>query len=102
LRIRGKFNNFTIILVPAPVEEKDELVKGFFYDKHNQIHQRIPAHDMKVIVVDFNTKVGREVFKPVIGKWSMHDTLNENGIGAIDFTTNNNNMIIKSAYFLHC
>ena len=25
LRIRGKFNNFTIILVHAPAEDKDEL-----------------------------------------------------------------------------
>jgi hypothetical protein len=48
---------------------------------------------MTVIVGDFNTKIGREVFKPVIGKWSMHET-NENGIRAMDFTTNNN-MIIK-------
>jgi len=28
LRIRGKFNNFTVISVHVPAEEKDELVKG--------------------------------------------------------------------------
>jgi hypothetical protein len=32
---------------------------------------------MTVIVGDFNTKIGREVFKPIAGKWSMHETLNE-------------------------
>jgi hypothetical protein len=50
-----------------------------------------------VIVGDFNTNIGREVVKPVIGKWSMHET-NENGIRVIDFTTNNN-MIIKVHIF---
>jgi endonuclease/exonuclease/phosphatase family metal-dependent hydrolase len=95
LRIRGKFNNFTIISVHTPVAEK-----GSFNDERNQIYQRIPAHDTTVIVGDFNTKIGREVFKPVTGKWSMRETLNENGIRAMDFATNNN-MIIRSTYFLH-
>ena len=30
LRIRGKFNNVTIISVPAHMEEKDELVRTAF------------------------------------------------------------------------
>jgi len=94
LRIRGKFNNFTIFSVHAPAGGKDELV----YDKHNQIYQRIPAHDTTVIVGDFNTKIGREVFKPVTGQCSMHETLNEIGIGEIDFITYNN-MIIKVHIF---
>jgi len=68
LRIRGKFNNFTIILVHEPAEEKNELVKGSFYDKCNPVYQRIPAHDTTVVVGNFNTKIGREVFKPVTGK----------------------------------
>jgi hypothetical protein len=96
LRIRGKFNNFTIISVHAPAEEKDLLVKGLFYDKCNQIYQRIPACET-VTVGDFNTKIAREVFKPLRGKWSMHE-INENGIRAMDFTTNNN-MIIKEHIF---
>jgi len=68
MRIRGTFNNFTIILVHAPAEEKNELVKGSFYDKHNQMYHKIPAHDTTVVVGNFNTKIGREVFKPVTGK----------------------------------
>jgi len=49
-------------------------------------------------VGDFNTKVGREVFKPIIGKWSIHETLNENRIRAMDLTANNS-VIIKVRIF---
>jgi hypothetical protein len=91
LRMRGKFSNFTVILVHAPNREKNKLVEDSLYDKLNQIYQRIPAHDTKIIVGNFNTKIGREgIFKPVIGSWSLHETSNENGIRAIDFATNNN------------
>jgi hypothetical protein len=83
-------------LFHAPAEEKDELAEGSFYDKHNQIYQRIPAHDTTVIVGDFNTKIGREVFKPVAGRWSMHETLNESEIRAIILLYDN-----KSTYIIH-
>jgi len=99
--MRGKFNNFTIILVCAPTEERDKLVKDFFYDKLNQIYQRIPAHDTEIIVGDFNAKSGREeVFKLDIGKCSLHATSNENVNSAIDFAPDDV-MIIKGTYFPH-
>jgi len=63
------------------MEEKEELFKDCFYNKLNQIHQRIPAHDTKIIVGDFKSKIGREeVFRPVIGNCCLHETSNENGI----------------------
>jgi hypothetical protein len=80
LRMRGKFNNFTVILVHAPNREKNKLVKDSLYDKLNQIYQRIPEHDTKIIVGNFNTKIEREgVLKTVIGRWSLHETSNEGG-----------------------
>jgi hypothetical protein len=77
LRVRGKFNNFTIILVHVSTEENDDLIKDSFLDKLNQIYQRIPAHDIKIIVGDFNAKIRREeVFNLIIVKWSLHETSN--------------------------
>jgi hypothetical protein len=68
LRLRGKFNNFAVILVHAPNKEKDNLVNDPLYNKLNKLYQRIPAHDTNIIVGNFNTKIGREaIFKPVIG-----------------------------------
>ena len=96
-RMTRKFNYFKIISVRAPTEEKDGIVKDPFHDKFNQIHQRIPVHDTKIIVGDCNAKAGEEIFKPVIGNWSLQETSNKNGIRAIDFANNNN--MIKSTYF---
>jgi len=93
--VRGKLNNFTIIFVRAPTEERDKLVKDSFYDKLNQIYQRIPAHDTEIIVGDFNAKSAREeVFKLDIGKCSLHATSKENVNSAIDFAPDDV-MIIK-------
>jgi major membrane immunogen (membrane-anchored lipoprotein) len=59
LRMREKFNNFIIISVHTLTEGKYELIKESFYDKFNQIYQRIPAHDAKIVVGDFNSRIGR-------------------------------------------
>ena len=69
-----KINNFTIISHTRNTEEKDELVKDSFYDRLNHLYQRIPAYDKKITVGDFNTKIGKDVYKPVTGKWSPHET----------------------------
>ena len=76
--MRRKFNNFIIILVHAATEETDEPVKDSIFDKLNQLYQRIPARDTKIIMGEFNAKIEREVFKPVIGIWSLCETSNEN------------------------
>jgi hypothetical protein len=68
---------------------KDKPVKESFYNKLDQLYQRIPTHDTKIIVGDCNAETGRlEVFKSVIGNWSQHETSYKNGIKATDCATN--------------
>jgi hypothetical protein len=50
---------------------------------------------------DVNAKVGREtVHQPMIGKHSLHDSTNENGLRLVDFAAGRQ-MAIKSTYFMH-
>jgi hypothetical protein len=50
---------------------------------------------------DANTKVGREtVHQPTIGKHSLHERTNENGLRLVDFAAGRQ-MVIKSTYFMH-
>jgi exonuclease III len=101
LRVRGKFNNTTRICAHTPTEEKDNESKETFYEKLDQICHKAPAHDAKIIIGDLNAKIGQEeIFRLTIGKWSLHDISNDNGLRTIDFATSNNT-IIRSTYFRH-
>jgi hypothetical protein len=43
---------------------------------------------MKILLGDFNVKVGREdIFKPIIGNESLHEASNDNGVRVINFAT---------------
>jgi len=56
---------------------------------------------MKILLGDFNAKVGRENnFKPTIGQKSLHQNNNDNGVRLVNFTTSEN-MVVKSTMFLH-
>jgi hypothetical protein len=54
-----------------------------------------------LLMADANAKVGREtVHQPTIGKHSLHESTNENGLRLVDFAAGRQ-MAIKSSYFMH-
>jgi hypothetical protein len=43
-----------------------------------------PMYPMKILLGDFNAKVGREdIFKPTIGNESLHEISNDNGVRVV-------------------
>jgi hypothetical protein len=57
---------------------------------------------MKNMLGDFNAKVGREeIFKPIIGNESLHETNNHNGVRVVNSATLKN-LIVKSTTFPQC
>jgi hypothetical protein len=47
-----------------------------------------PKHHMKILLGDFNAKLGREdIFKPTIGNESLHQFSNNNGVRIVNFAT---------------
>jgi hypothetical protein len=43
---------------------------------------------MKILLGDFNVKVGREdILKPIIGDKSLHEASNDNGVREVNFAT---------------
>jgi exonuclease III len=80
LRIKGKFRNISIITIHAPTEEKEIETKGEFYEKLEEVYDRIPKYDTIIIMGDVNAKVGtKDVDTKVTGKYSLHTESNENG-----------------------
>lgn len=102
IRIKAKFFNITIICAHAPTNKKDDATKDDFYERLEEVYDRCPGHDIKIVLGDFNAKIGREnVFSPTVGRFSIHeDTTTDNAIRLIDFAAARN-MVISSTRFQH-
>jgi predicted lipase len=56
---------------------------------------------MKILLGYFNAKVGREnILKPTVGKESLRQDSNDNGVRIVNFATLKN-LLVKSTLFLH-
>lgn len=59
----------------------------------------IPNHCVKIVMGDFNAKVGREeMYQPTIGRESLHHKSNDNGTRLIYFYMTNG-LMLSSTYF---
>jgi len=75
-------------------EEKDK-----FYDDLQKVYDRVPKHDIVMILGDLNAKIGKEkAYERVTGKYTLHDASNENGEMVCNFATENN-MTVMSTQF---
>jgi len=66
--------------------KKTEDIKEEFYSLLEQNITQIARLNIKIILGDFNAKVGKEgMYKPTIGNESLHNETNNNGIKMIQF-----------------
>jgi hypothetical protein len=69
--------------VQAQCEDKGNDIKDSFYEEVGRVFDQFPRYDMKILLGDFNTKVGMEdIFKPTIGNESSHEISNDNGVSS--------------------
>ena len=79
--MRGRWCNIIFVNVHAPSEEKSDESKDSFYEELEQVFDHFPKYHMKILLGDFNAKVGREnIFNPTIGNDSLHQDSNDNGV----------------------
>ena len=65
IRIKAKYFYITL----TPTEDKDDTTKDAFHDKLDVLYNRCLRSDIKILVGDFNAKVGIEgIFGPTVGK----------------------------------
>jgi hypothetical protein len=84
--------------VHALTEDKDYVIKDSFHEELEEVFDQFPRYHMKMLLGDFNAKVGREdIFKPIIGNESLHEASNDNGIRVVNFATSKN-LIVKSQH----
>lgn len=101
LRVKGKFCNITFVNVYAPTEDAEERTVDEFYEDLERAADRIPRHDMKVILGDFNAKIGKEdQYRMVAGKCGLHEQTSINGERVCLFAETQR-LIISSTCFPH-
>ena len=72
-----------------------------FYNTLENAYDSLPNNDIKLVLVDFNAKIGQEqMFIGTIDKYSMHRETSDNGLRLIDFATSKG-LIISSTCFMH-
>jgi hypothetical protein len=96
ITLKGRWCDI-VLNVRAPTEDKDDDTKDSFYEELEQVFDRFPRYHMKILLGDFNAKVGRgDIFKPVIGNESLHEASNDNGVRVVNFATSKN--LVKSTF----
>jgi len=81
------------------METADCELKVLFYDDLDRVLDNIPRESIKIVVGDFNAQVGREnIFKPIVGKESLHQESNNNGMRLISLCTDKG-LVISSTQF---
>ena len=82
------------------VRKKSEELKDSFYEELEEVFDHFPKYNMKILLGDFNAKVGTEdIFKPIIGQESLHQDNNDNGVRIVNFTTSKN-LVVRAMMFL--
>ena len=58
--LRGRWCNVVVLNVRAPIEEKSDKSKDSFYEELKQFFDHFCKYHMKIMLGDFNAKVGGE------------------------------------------
>jgi Reverse transcriptase (RNA-dependent DNA polymerase) len=99
VKLGDKHKKISIVNIHAPTEEKEDEIKDEFYEQLEEIFDRIPNNNIKLIMGDANAKVGNEeIFKSITGGESKHDRSNDNGIRLINMAIEKQ-MRIMSTHF---
>jgi hypothetical protein len=85
----------------APCEDTSDNIKDSFYEELGRAFDQFPRYDMKILLGDFNAKVGREdIVKTTIGNESSHEISIDNGVRVVNVATSKN-LVVKSTMFPH-
>jgi hypothetical protein len=77
--LRGRWCHIIVLNVHAPTEDKTDDVKDSFYEKLERVLDKFLKYHMKILLGNFNAKVGREeIFKPTIGNKSLNINMASN------------------------
>ena len=96
VKIRGQPLNVNIIQVYAPTQDHADEEVEVFYEKIENVIQRIESGEVTCIRSDFNAKVGTKL-EIAVGKYGLGDR-NERGERLVEFCQQHN-LVITNTWF---
>ena len=85
----------------APSEDKSDDSEYRFCEELGQVFDHFPRYHMKILLGDFNAKVGREnIFNPTIGNERIHQDRNDNGARIVNIGMYKT-LFVQSTMFPH-
>jgi hypothetical protein len=102
ITLKSHWCNIIVLNVHAQTEDKDDDTKHSFCKELEQVFDQFRRYCMKILLWDFNAKVGREdIFKLITGNGTLHEVSNDNEVRVVNFATLKI-LIVKSTTFRHC
>ena len=99
IRIKGKYNNMSLVNMYAPTEDKEDPEKENFYEELQLVIDQIPKSDTILVLGDANAKLRKEdIYKEVIGKHTLHELSNRNGEMLLEFAIGNNLTVMSTQF----
>lgn len=98
LRIRAKPLNITLIQVYAPTSDYDDDVVEDFYQDLQKIVNESPKKDIKIILLDWNAKIGKDSYNDWIKEQgtNCNEHTNERGLRLLEFVSYNNMVVANT------
>ena len=92
----------TMVVCYAPTEVSNADSKDLFYQSLDATLQKTHKHDIRLIVGDFNARVGndRQGYESILGPHAVAETANDNGQRLLDLCVSNN-LVIGGSLFPH-
>lgn len=100
LLVKNRFFNLSIN-AHAPIEDKDEGIKDYFYETIERVYDRGPKNDVRILIGNFNAQIGREqIYWEYAGRHSAHELTNDNGSRLMSFAASRY-MFVRNTKFEH-
>ncbi|XP_046834337.1 uncharacterized protein LOC124431022 [Vespa crabro] len=102
LTMKCKYKLYTFINCHAPINEdykKSPNKVEEFWDLLDDEMSKIPKSNVVILLGDFNTQIGREVYHiPIVGEYAAHQRTNRNGMRLVTICKNFQ-MKVMSTFF---
>ena len=100
VKLEGRPFDIGIIQVYAPTSACTDEERDNFYEDLDKAMKQLKSQDVKLVIGDFNAKVGDERVEDIVGPWGLGDR-NEQGEHLIDWCRRNEFVVSNTWYKNH-